>query len=99
VADIVLTEELPEIIRSSVEAYVGCIGGAVLKKEYIEAISASGFKDIQIIDASSFSLGSLVNDPSVRSILDSLNMSSEEAEAVSKTIESIRVAAVKPEDQ
>ena len=97
VADIVLTRELPEYVRASVEAYVGCVGGAVLKDEYLKAIKDSGFEDVQVQDASSFSFESVVSDPGVKSILDSMNLSAEEAGEISKTIESIRVAAIKPE--
>lgn len=96
VADIVLTKELPDHIRASVEAYVGCIGGAVLKDEYLKALRDSGFEEIQVLDASSFSLDSAVNDPGVSSILESVNLSAEEAGEISKTIESIRVVAIKP---
>jgi SAM-dependent methyltransferase len=97
VADIVLTKELPEHVRASVEAYVGCIGGAVLKDDYLKAIKDSGFEDVQIQGASSISFESLVNDPGVKSILESINLSAEEAGEISRTIESIRVAAIKPE--
>jgi ubiquinone/menaquinone biosynthesis C-methylase UbiE len=34
VSDLVLLKQLPEVVRQSVEAYVGCIGGAVMKDEY-----------------------------------------------------------------
>ena len=43
VSDIVLLKELPEEIKNSVAAYVGCIAGATTKKEYLEAIQAAGF--------------------------------------------------------
>ncbi len=35
VSDIVLRRELPQEIRDSVSAYVGCISGAVLVDEYL----------------------------------------------------------------
>lgn len=49
VSDIVLLAELPDFIKDSVEAYVGCIGGAVKKDEYISAIKEAGFQDIKVI--------------------------------------------------
>jgi len=96
VADIVLTRDLPDSIKNSVEAYVGCIGGAVLKDEYLKAIIDSGFEDVQIIDAVPFSLDAVVNDPGTEPILDSLNLSLEDAKAIAHTIESIRVFGKKP---
>jgi ubiquinone/menaquinone biosynthesis C-methylase UbiE len=96
VADIVLTKDLPDNIKNSVEAYVGCIGGAVLKDEYLKAIIDSGFEDVQIVDAVPFSLDAVVNDPGAEPILDSLNLSLEDAKAIAHTIESIRVFGKKP---
>ncbi|MFC1920691.1 arsenite methyltransferase [Chloroflexota bacterium] len=49
VSDIVLLKELPEEVRNSAEAYVGCIAGATMKDEYIGAIKLAGFKDIEVI--------------------------------------------------
>src|SRR3972149_9853511 len=43
VSDIVLLEELPDFIRNSIEAYIGCISGAIMKDKYIESIRESGF--------------------------------------------------------
>lgn len=96
VADIVLTKELPYNIKNSVEAYVGCIGGAVLKDEYLKAIICSGFEDVQIVDEVPFSLDAVVHDSGSESILDSMNLSIEEAKAIAHTIESIRVFGKKP---
>jgi arsenite methyltransferase len=49
VSDIVLLKELPEEIRESVEAYISCIAGAVLKDDYIGAMKQAGFNKIQIM--------------------------------------------------
>ena len=95
-SDIVLTKELPDNIKNSVEAYVGCIGGAVLKEEYIKAIIDSGFDDVQILDAIPFFLDAVVHDPGTQTILSSLNLSLEDAQELAKTIESIRVCSAKP---
>lgn len=48
VSDIVLLKALPEEVRESVDAYVGCIAGAVLKDEYIGGIKHAGFTGIRI---------------------------------------------------
>lgn len=47
VSDILLTRELPDVIKQNAEAYVGCIGGAVTKDEYFEAMEAAGFVEIE----------------------------------------------------
>jgi len=49
VSDIVLLKELPASIKSSVEAYVGCVGGASMKEEYLATVAAAGFKDVEVV--------------------------------------------------
>ena len=48
VSDIVLEGQLPEAVRESVEAYVGCVAGAATRSEYVGAIEGAGFTDITI---------------------------------------------------
>jgi hypothetical protein len=48
----VLLKELPEQVRTSVEAYVGCVAGAILKDEYLAIIRGAGFEDVRIVDES-----------------------------------------------
>jgi arsenite methyltransferase len=48
ISDIILLRELPPAIRSSVEAYVGCVAGAILKNEYLAIIVAAGFQDVHV---------------------------------------------------
>jgi arsenite methyltransferase len=48
-SDIVLLKELPRAVRESIEAYVGCIAGASLKADYLAAIRAAGFDDVEIV--------------------------------------------------
>jgi SAM-dependent methyltransferase len=52
VSDLVLLKELPEQVRTSVEAYVGCVAGAILKNEYLAIIRGAGFEDVRILDES-----------------------------------------------
>ena len=44
VSDIVLLKELSEADRKNEELIAGCIGGAILKKEYLKLIKNAGFK-------------------------------------------------------
>jgi arsenite methyltransferase len=48
VSDIVLTKELPDNIKSSMEAYVGCVSGAILKEDYLKKIENAGFEKVEI---------------------------------------------------
>ncbi len=54
VSDLVLLEPLPEKVRASVEAYVGCVAGASLKEEYLGLIRAAGFTDVTIVRESRY---------------------------------------------
>jgi arsenite methyltransferase len=51
VSDIALKSELPPEVASSMAAYVGCIGGAILMDDYREGLLAAGFEHVQIVDS------------------------------------------------
>jgi SAM-dependent methyltransferase len=72
-SDIALQKKLPPKFLESVEAYVGCVGGAVLVEEYRKMIDASGFKDVKITAKSASSCIAVdTKDPIGRAILDHL---------------------------
>jgi SAM-dependent methyltransferase len=48
VSDIALQKELPSDIRNDINAYVGCVAGAVLVEEYNKIVENSGLKDVKI---------------------------------------------------
>ena len=54
VSDIVTEKELPDAIRKSFSAWADCIGGALVKRDYLDAIRQAGFKDIKIVDEKVF---------------------------------------------
>jgi len=49
VSDIVLLQDLPEEIRNDPELIAGCVGGAILKNDYIKKLQAAGFT-VNILD-------------------------------------------------
>ncbi|MHA2400673.1 MAG: arsenite methyltransferase [Promethearchaeota archaeon] len=59
VSDIVLSKELPDEIKNSINAYVGCVSGAILKEEYLKKIEDAGFKDVEIKDTSEATFSNL----------------------------------------
>ncbi|PIP20121.1 MAG: arsenite S-adenosylmethyltransferase [Candidatus Omnitrophica bacterium CG23_combo_of_CG06-09_8_20_14_all_40_11] len=79
VSDLVLAKNLPEAIKESVEAYVGCFAGAIKKDEYLKLITMVGFQDVKVIDESSYP---------VDAMFDNLK-------GAENTIASIKVSAVK----
>jgi SAM-dependent methyltransferase len=49
ISDIILDRELPEVVKDDVEAYVGCIAGAMQRTAYFEAIEAAGFDSVELL--------------------------------------------------
>jgi ubiquinone/menaquinone biosynthesis C-methylase UbiE len=96
ISDIVLLKELPDPVKRSVEAYVGCVAGAMRKEEYIGAIRAAGFQDIQILQESSFPLEYLANDPTARAIIEDSNLPPEKRREIAGSVVSLSVSAIKP---
>jgi SAM-dependent methyltransferase len=56
VSDLVLLKELPESVKNSEAAYVGCIAGAMLKKDYIGAARKAGFKKLKVVGEVPFAI-------------------------------------------
>ena len=95
ISDIVLLKKLPEIIRSSIEAYIGCVAGAALKDHYLGALAAAGFKDITIMEEATFPLDLVISDPTLKAVADNLQLDPEAAEKLARTIVSMKVSARK----
>jgi len=49
ISDIILDGELPEVVKGDVEAYVGCIAGAMQRPAYFAAIEAAGFEPVELL--------------------------------------------------
>jgi len=97
ISDIVLLKELPDEILNSIEAYVGCVSGAILKDKYLKAIEEAGFQDVRIVDETSFPTSSLANDPTIKDFIEKYNIPLEKVEEVANSIQSIKVSGIKPE--
>lgn len=52
-SDIALKQELPSGVKQSVEAYVGCISGAILIDEYRSLLEQAGFTSVVVTDTGS----------------------------------------------
>lgn len=96
VSDIVLTRELPEQVRESADALVGCIAGAIMKDEYLDTIRDAGFECIEVVDEKAFSIGLEANDQTCCTVGEAVDISPEEAQEVAGSVRSISVCAYKP---
>ncbi len=97
VSDIVLMKELPEVLRSSIAAYVGCISGALLKEDYLETIRQAGFEDVKILEETTYPVKSMIEDPMVKEVIDKLNLSPKDIDENAESVVSIKVQGIKPE--
>jgi SAM-dependent methyltransferase len=96
ISDLVLLKQLPEPVKDSVAAYVGCLSGAITKDNYLEAIEAAGFKEVKVREETSFSVDYMANDSTGAAILEDLNISKEDLKEVGRSIVSVRVYGLKP---
>jgi ubiquinone/menaquinone biosynthesis C-methylase UbiE len=96
ISDLVLLKELPESIKNSIEAYVGCVSGAMKREEYIQAIEEAGFQRVKILDEISFPIELMANDPIGKSIIEDLNIPPEKVKEIQSPILSIHVYGAKP---
>jgi arsenite methyltransferase len=95
VSDIVLLEELPEVVRTNVEAYGACIAGAEIKNNYLGFIEKAGFQDVKVLEETNFPVEDVLSEPSVQKVVKSLALSPEQLKKIEKSIVSIKVSAVK----
>ena len=96
VSDIVLLKELPQAVKESVAAYVGCVAGASRKADYIGAIEKAGFENIEIVDEKSFPVELMANDPTGKAVMESMEIEEEDAAELGSSISSVSVFARKP---
>jgi len=95
ISDIVLLVELPEPIQQSIEAYVGCLAGALLKDDYLGKIRAAGFQQVEVVDETVFSFDLLISEPELPLLNALQQMSPHQLQQLSANIRSIKVSARK----
>jgi arsenite methyltransferase len=95
VSDIVLNEELPATIRQSVEAYIGCLSGAILKDEYLSEMEKAGFGEVGITDEATFPVKLMANDPTAHALIDELGIEAEDVQDLAKAVMSAKMMGKK----
>jgi SAM-dependent methyltransferase len=96
VSDLALRKPLPEAIRKSVEAYVACIAGALIKDDYLGAIRAAGFADVSVVSEKVFPAELVLEDSLAPDIVERLNIPQEELMDHVSSVLSLSVQAFKP---
>jgi len=97
ISDLVLLKKLPDFIKNSVEAYIGCLSGAIMKDDYLNAIKAAGFKEVKIIDETSFPIELMASDSTAKALIEEMKIPVEKLKDVARSVVSIKVRGIKPE--
>ncbi len=98
VSDLVLRKELPGVIKESVEAYVGCLAGAIMKDDYLLFIKSAGFQDVKIVGQSNYPIEAMANDITAQIVKNNPDIKQEDLKDVEDCVASIKVSAVKKGD-
>ncbi len=56
VSDVVLERSLPQEIAESIAAYLGCVGGASVRADYLETIRTAGFREVKVAGETPFDI-------------------------------------------
>jgi len=95
ISDLVLLKPLPDFIQKSVAAYIGCLSGAILKKDYIKLIERAGFENVRIVKENPFPLELMANDATAWAIQDDVEICSGRIK-IEDFVLSIQVSGYKP---
>jgi SAM-dependent methyltransferase len=95
ISDLVLRAPLPAGLLRSVEAYVGCVAGAMLRGDYLAAIRAAGFSTVDVVAESEFRGIVDLQSPQIRAALARDGLTTQDAELMLESVVSLKVLARK----
>ena len=93
ISDIVIHGELPELIRNRLDAWAGCVAGALDESDYLRKIRAAGFEDVEVVSRDFAKVSEFAEWEGVREIIAEAGVAPQDLD---HTIASIRVKARKP---
>jgi len=96
ISDLVLLKELPGVIKKSVEAYVGCLAGAIMKDDYLDCIKQAGFGDIKVVSQSGYPIEAMANDVTSQVVKNNPDIKQKDLKGIENSVLSIKVSAIKP---
>lgn len=96
ISDLALKKPLPQAIQKSIEAYVACIAGALVKNDYLSAIREAGFKDVTVVSEKAFPAEFLLEDSLAPEIIKKLKVPQKELMEHVSSVLSLNVSAFKP---
>ena len=98
ISDLVLLKDLPESVKKSIQAYTGCIAGAMKREDYIKLIEDAGFRQIDVLGEEFFSLGLESEDATAKAIAEETKIPIERLSKIARSVVSIKIGAIKPKN-
>ncbi|MFX1250272.1 MAG: arsenite methyltransferase, partial [Promethearchaeota archaeon] len=104
VSDILLSNELPEVVKQALETTVSCVSRAWLTEDYLGAIKAAGFEEVQVVDHTIIAPRTppkeLEEGKRIRTLIAygrkiEIELTSEEDEKLQKSIMAAHIKAIK----
>jgi len=93
VSDIVILGDLPPSVRDRLDAWAGCVAGALDESDYLGKIHAAGFEEVEILSHDYIRVSEVAEWDDVRALLSEAGLSPRDLD---HKIASIRVGARKP---
>jgi SAM-dependent methyltransferase len=94
VSDIVVDGDLPQSIRSRLDAWAGCIAGALDESVYLDKIRAAGFEEVEVLSRQVAAAEQVSEAEDGQALLDEAGLSSRD---LAGKIASVNVTARKPQ--
>lgn len=66
VSDIVLNRDFPAELKDDANLYAGCLAGALLRQDYLDAVSAAGFRRTEVLKDVTYETAASLTDPMIR---------------------------------
>ena len=96
ISDMVLLNKLPEDVKNSVLAYVGCISGAELKTEYLKLMERAGFKNVEVVEETKMPIEQVLSDATAKGVMQELKLTKKRVAELVGSVVSVKVSARKP---
>ncbi len=93
VSDIVLHGKLPEAIATRMDAWAGCVAGALQESDYLDKMRRAGFQDVEVVSRDFAKVSEYAELESVRNAVAEADL---QLQDLDQKIASIKVKARKP---
>ena len=98
VSDLVLLKPLPPAMKLNLDAYAACLAGALLKDDYLAAIRAAGFAQVDLAGESGYDFGEPTPGQVAKLQAIDPSLTPGDLRAAANAVASIKVSAAKPMD-